>query len=234
VIHHTYTNVDGIDDDIAKSPVLRLCPTQQWKPAHRFQFIYMFLLYSASTILWVFMTDLIKYFSRKVVVTEMKFSLKEHIIFWTSKVLYIGFYGVLPILCVGWEAWLIGYLVVNATMGLTLSLVFQLAHVVEKTEFEVAGTEPKRIDAEWAIHEVKTTANFARKNSWITWFVGGLNYQVEHHLFPKVSHIHYPAISAIVEEHCNRFHLPYHTYNTMSGAIVSHVRVMKQLGKNKT
>ena len=234
VIHHTYTNVDGIDDDIAKSPVLRLCPTQQWKPAHRFQFIYMFLLYSASTILWVFMTDLIKYFSRKVVVTEMKFSLKEHIIFWTSKVLYIGFYGVLPILCVGWEAWLIGYLVVNATMGLTLSLVFQLAHVVEKTEFEVAGTEPKRIDAEWAIHEVKTTANFARKNGWITWFVGGLNYQVEHHLFPKVSHIHYPAISAIVEEHCNRFHLPYHTYNTMSGAIVSHVRVMKQLGKNKT
>ena len=233
VIHHTYTNVDGIDDDIAKSPVLRLCPTQQWKPAHRLQFIYMFLLYSASTILWVFMTDLIKYFSRKVVVTEMKFSLKEHIIFWTSKVLYIGFYGVLPILCVGWEAWLIGYLVVNATMGLTLSLVFQLAHVVEKTEFEVAGTEPKRIDAEWAIHEVKTTANFARKNSWITWFVGGLNYQVEHHLFPKVSHIHYPAISAIVEEHCNRFHLPYHTYNTMSGAIVSHVRVMKQLGKNK-
>lgn len=230
VIHHTYTNVDGIDDDIAKSPVLRHCPTQKWVPMHRFQHVYMFLLYSLSTILWVFLTDMVKYFSRKIVVTEMKISLKEHIIFWVSKLLYVAFYAIIPIMFVGWQVWLVGYLVTNVTLGLTISIVFQLAHVVEKTSFEEAGEKPKVIEAEWAVHELRTTANFAPKNPFISWFVGGLNFQVEHHLFPRVSHIHYPALSKIVMEECNRFNIPYHYYPTMSEAIVSHVRVMKQLG----
>jgi linoleoyl-CoA desaturase len=230
VVHHTYTNVDGIDDDIAKSPVLRHCPTQQWVPMHRFQYVYMFFLYSISTILWVFLTDNIKYFSKKIVVTDMKMSTAEHVIFWATKVLYIVFYGVLPIMLVGWQAWLVGYLIVNATMGLTLSIVFQLAHIVEKTAFEVAEEKPKVIECEWAIHEIKTTANFAPNNKALSWFVGGLNYQVEHHLFPRVSHIHYPALSHIVKEHCRKFNLPYHSYPTMTEAVVSHIRVMKTLG----
>ena len=230
VIHHTYTNVDGIDDDIAKSPVLRHCPTQKWVPMHRYQHVYMFLLYSLSTILWVFLTDMVKYFSRKIVVTEMKISLKEHIIFWVSKLLYVAFYAIIPIMFVGWQVWLVGYLVTNITLGLTISIVFQLAHVVEKTSFEEAGEKPKVIEAEWAVHELRTTANFAPKNTFISWFVGGLNFQVEHHLFPRVSHIHYPALSKIVMEECDRFNIPYHYYPTMTEAIASHVRVMRQLG----
>jgi len=231
IVHHTYTNVDGIDDDIAKSPVLRHCPSQKWVPMHRYQFIYMFLLYSLSTILWVFLTDMIKYFSRKIVVTEMKFSAKEHFLFWGSKVLYLLFYIVLPISLVGWQAWLVGYLIVNMTMGLTLSIVFQLAHVVEATAFEEAGEASRVIDSEWAIHEIKTTANFATRSKIISWFAGGLNFQVEHHLFPRVSHIHYPALSAIVKAECVKFGLPYHQYQTMGAAIASHVRVMKKLGE---
>ena len=230
VVHHTYTNVDGIDDDIAKSPVLRHCPSQKWMPAHRFQHIYMFFLYAVSTILWVFLTDMIKYFSRKIIVTEMKFTLKEHIIFWVSKLLYIGFYIVIPVLMLGWQTWLIGYLIINITMGLTLSLVFQLAHVVEKTEFEVAEEKPKVIDTEWAIHEIRTTANFAPGNKIVSWFVGGLNFQVEHHLFPRVSHVHYAALSKIVKEHCDQFGIPYHSYPKMRQAVASHIRVMKALG----
>jgi linoleoyl-CoA desaturase len=234
VIHHTYTNVDGIDDDIAKSPLLRHCASQKWVPAHRFQFIYMFALYAVSTILWVFLTDMIKYFSKKIVVTDMKFSTKDHIIFWTSKVLYVFFYIVLPIVFVGWQAWLVSYLIVNAIMGLTLAVVFQLAHVVEKTAFEKADDKPKVIESEWAIHEIKTTANFAPRSKVISWFVGGLNFQVEHHLFPKVSHVHYPALSRIVEAKCKEFGLPYHAYPTMGEAILSHVKVMKELGKPET
>src|SRR5215216_2925602 len=156
VVHHTYTNVDGIDDDIIKTPILRLCPTQEWKPVHRYQFLYMILVYSISTILWVFLTDMMKYFSKKIVVTDMKISRKEHIIFWSSKFLYLVFYCALPIALVGWQAWVVGYLLVNCTMGLTLALVFQLAHVVEKTSFELAEEKPKQIDSEWAIHEIKT------------------------------------------------------------------------------
>jgi linoleoyl-CoA desaturase len=231
VVHHTYTNVDGIDDDIAKSPLLRSCDTQKWTPMHRFQYVYMFFLYSLSTILWVFLTDIIKYFNRKIVVTEMKITPMQHFNFWGSKILYVAFYVVLPLICVGWEAWIIGYLIVNVTMGLVLAIVFQLAHVVEKTSFENVGETAKTIDSEWAIHEIKTTANFAVGNKFITWFVGGLNYQVEHHLFPRVSHIHYKAISKIVQDHCHKFQLPYHNYTTMTKAIASHVRIMKNLGK---
>ncbi|MFN2457810.1 MAG: fatty acid desaturase [Chitinophagaceae bacterium] len=231
IIHHTYTNVDGIDDDIAKSPLLRHCPTQKWAPAHRYQHLYMFFLYSISTIAWVFAGDFIKYFSKKIVVTTMKLDAKEHFIFWVSKLLYVVFYIILPVILVGWNAWLVSYLIVNITIGLTLSLVFQLAHVVEKTEFENVGEEPKVIDSEWAIYQVKTTADFAPGNNIISWFVGGLNFQVEHHLFPRVSHIHYPALSKIVRQKCNEFNVPYHYYPTMSQAVLSHIRLMRQLGK---
>jgi linoleoyl-CoA desaturase len=163
----------------------------------------------------------------------MKISLKEHVIFWLSKVLYFFFYVALPVALVGWQAWLVGYLIVNVTMGITLAIVFQLAHVVEKTSFEEAGDSAKMIEAEWAIHEINTTANFAPKNKIISWFVGGLNFQVEHHLFPRISHIHYPAISAIVEEQCKKFNIPYHYYPKMTQAIASHVRVMKRLGQKE-
>jgi linoleoyl-CoA desaturase len=233
ILHHTYTNVDGLDDDIAKSPVLRHCETQKWVPAHRYQHIYMFFIYSLSTILWLMLTDWMKYFSRKIVVTEMKISVKEHIIFWVSKLLYIFFYAVIPIMMVGFGPWIVGYLLMNLTMGLTIAVVFQLAHVVEKTTFEVATEGHKVIGEEWAAHEIKTTANFAPDNKFINWYVGGLNYQVEHHLFPKVSHIHYPAISKIVKEECEKFNLPYNVYTKMTTAIASHVRVMKRLGEKQ-
>jgi linoleoyl-CoA desaturase len=111
-------------------------------------------------------------------------------------------------------------------------LVFQLAHVVENTEFEHVGLDAtKQVDTAWAEFQMRTTANFAMGNKVISWFVGGLNYQIEHHLFPRISHVHYPAISKIVMEKCKEFNLPYNKYDTMSEAVASHFRVMKQLGK---
>jgi linoleoyl-CoA desaturase len=138
----------------------------------------------------------------------------------------------IPVMVWGFLPWLGGFLLLNAVMGLTLSLVFQLAHVVENTEFEhVSMDESKISENAWAEHQVKTTANFAMGNKLISWFVGGLNFQIEHHLFPRVSHIHYPAISKIVMEKCAAFHLPYNKYDTMHEALNSHFRVMKSLGK---
>jgi len=232
IVHHTYTNVDGIDDDIAKSPIMRQCSTQKWVPAHRFQHIYVVLVYAISSFAWVAMMDFTKYFKQKVFSTPLqKMDKKEHILFWFSKVMYALFYVAVPVYFVGWQAWAIGFTCMHIVMGLTLAIVFQLAHVVEHTEFEAVGIESKMIDNEWAIHQVKTTANFAPKNKIISWFVGGLNFQVEHHLFPKVSHIHYPAISGIVAEVCKKHNLPYNEYSTMSAAIASHFRMMKQLGR---
>jgi linoleoyl-CoA desaturase len=122
----------------------------------------------------------------------------------------------------------------HLAMGFTLAIVFQLAHVVEHTEFEFAKVDPKTIESEWAIYQVKTTANFAPRNKIISWFVGGLNYQIEHHLFPRVSHVHYPALSKIVKDTCAKFNLPYNEFPTMVSAIVSHFRMMRILGRRPT
>ena len=233
IIHHTYTNVDGIDDDIAKSPIIRQCETQKWVPAHKIQHLYLLPIYALSSIFWLFFMDFTKYFTRKIYTTEAwKLTPKNHLIFWVTKILYFTFYMIIPAIVWGFGPWLLGFMVLHIVMGITLSLTFQLAHVVENTEFEnVALDETKHVETAWAEHEVRTSSNFAMNNPVVSWFVGGLNFQIEHHLFPKVSHVHYPAISKIVMEKCKEFNLPYNKYDTRFGAVASHFRVMKSLGK---
>ena len=233
VIHHTYTNVDGLDDDIAKSPFMRSCTTQKWKPAHRYQHIYVILIYALSSFLWVSVLDFVKYFGRKVVNTPLqKMDWKEHGIFWLSKVFYALFYVVLPVYFVGWQTWLFGFAAMHLILGFILAIVFQLAHVVESTEFaHIEPGETIKLEEQWAIHQIKTTANFAPRNKIISWYVGGLNFQVEHHLFPRISHIHYPAINRIVRQTCADFGISYNEYPTMARAITSHFRMMRELGR---
>jgi linoleoyl-CoA desaturase len=231
IIHHTYTNIDGVDDDINNMPFLRHCSSQPLKPMHKFQSAYMFLLYGFTS-LFMFFMDYIKYFSKKVYTTPLKsMDFSEHLMFWVGKIFFIVFYIALPIALIGWKWWLVGFLISQFTLGLTLAIVFQLAHVVEHAEFDAAGVDPVKIENEWAIHQVKTTANFAFSNKVITWFVGGLNYQIEHHLFPRISHIHYPAISKIVKETCEKFDLNYIYFPTTRAAIASHVRFMHTMGR---
>lgn len=233
IIHHTYTNIHGVDDDIANGPLLRCCNTQKWLPIHRYQFIYMFVLYSLSTLVWMLVNDFNKYFSKKIHTTVIKkIEVGQHVLFWISKALYVFFYALVPVYFLGLQAWLTGFIILHMTMGLVLSVVFQLAHVVEKTTFDFAEGDKKIIASEWAVHEVKTTADFAPQNQVISWLMGGLNFQIEHHLFPQISHVHYPALSKIVRKQCEIFGLPYNYYPTMRQAIYSHVHLMKQLGRS--
>ncbi len=235
IIHHTYTNIDGIDDDIAKSPFIRMCSTQKWVPAHRIQHIYLPFLYMLGSIFWIFVKDFENYFKKMVYTTPLKkMDRKEHLIFWISKAFYLIVYIIIPITVFGFLPWLLGFLIMHFTMGFTLSIVFQLAHVVEETEFEFVGEDADNyiyIESEWAVHQIKTTANFAPKNKIISWFVGGLNYQIEHHLFPRISHVHYPQLSAIVAQKCEEFDLTYNSIPTMRQAVVSHFRFIKSLGQ---
>ncbi len=234
IIHHTYTNVDGIDDDIAKSPVIRQCYTQKWVPAHKVQHLYLPLIYAITSIAWAFIMDFQKYFSGKIYTTERwKMDWKEHAIFWAGKVYFAIVYMVIPVYCVGFSSWLIGFLVMHIAMGFTLAIVFQLAHVVEGAHFVEAYNHDLHVEDSWAKHEVVTTANFAPTNKIINWYVGGLNYQIEHHLFPKVSHIHYPAISKFVKESCAEYNIPYNEFPTMWSAVKSHFKMMKEFGQNQ-
>ncbi len=234
ILHHTYPNVDGMDDDIAKSPLIRMCETQPWFPAHRFQHIYTPVLYAFSSLIWVLFQDFEKYFRPRLsnATIASKMSLTDHIIFWISKVFYLAFYILIPILVIGWLKWLLFFVTLHVGLGLTLAVVFQLAHVVESTEFlHVSPGETKKIENEWAVHQVQTTANFSPSSPVLSWFLGGLNYQVEHHLFPRISHVHYPALSKIVQEKCKEFNLVYNSIPTFTKAVNSHFRTIKLLGR---
>ena len=234
ILHHTYTNIDGADDDIAQGKMLRQSPTQPWMPIHRYQHIYLTLAYALTLFMWVSVHDFQKYFSKKINNTPLQpMDRTEHITFWASKLFYGLVYVLIPILCVGPIAWLIGYATMGVITGVVISYIFQLAHAVEGPEFNSVGIEDKVIETEWAVHQIKTTANFSPKSRMIAWLVGGLNFQVEHHLFPRVSHIHYRALSEIVREHCKKFNLPYHCFPNIRLAILSHVRTMKRLGEKK-
>lgn len=231
IVHHTYTNIDGIDDDIEIKPMLRMCPTQKKYQIHRFQHIYVWFLYTLLLIFWVFATDYTKYFKQKVgVVPLKKFSKFDHFAFWIAKIGYYFMMIAVPIYMVGFTSWLIGFLILSMFAGLVLSVVFQLAHTVEETAFPTPA-DNNNIENEWAIHQIETTANFATRNKLISWLVGGLNFQIEHHLFPKISHIHYPEISKIIKSTCAEFGVKYIEYRRMRDAVVSHILHLKQMGQ---
>ena len=232
IIHHTYTNIAGVDDDIEIKPMLRMCESQKKYKIHRFQHIYVWLLYTQLLIIWVFATDYTKYFRQKVgSVPIKKMSTFDHFAFWTAKVGYYIMMIALPIYMVGFLPWLAGFAVLAMFAGLVLSIVFQLAHTVEETSFPVPAANTNDIENEWAIHQIETTANFATKNKLISWLVGGLNFQIEHHLFPKISHIHYPAISKIIKNTCAEFNVKYIEYRKMRHALVSHALYLRKMGR---
>ncbi|MEX1187731.1 MAG: acyl-CoA desaturase [Bacteroidia bacterium] len=230
VIHHAYTNIDGIDDDIDARPFLRLCETQKFHKMHKYQHRYFWLAYSLLYIYWIFFTDYKKYFTKKVGSMPLKkMTTSDHISFWAFKVLHFFMFVIVPIYTIGFLPWLVGFMLYGMFAGVVLSIVFQLAHTVEEAHFPVAVQN--RIEDEWAIHQLKTTANFATRNRVISWLVGGLNFQIEHHLFPKISHIHYPAISKIIKQACNDYGITYIEHRKMRHAVVSHVNHLRALGK---
>jgi len=233
VIHHAFTNIDGIDDDIDIKPWMRMTSTQKKLPLHKFQHIYFWFLYSLLYILWIFVLDYQKYFKQKVgSVPLKKMTVSDHLVFWGFKVFNIFLYVVIPWYVLGFVSWLVGFLIFTCVAGFVLSIVFQLAHTVEHTAFPVVNEETNRFEDEWAVHQLKTTANFATNNKLVSWFVGGLNFQIEHHLFPKISHVHYPAISKIIKQACQEYGVIYIEYPKVRYAVASHVSFLKQMGRS--
>jgi linoleoyl-CoA desaturase len=232
VIHHAFTNVDGVDDDIDIQPWMRMSSTQKKYRLHKYQHIYFWFLYSLLYIFWIFLLDYQKYFKSKIGNMPLKkMKLSDHLVFWGFKLFHIFLFVGLPIYMVGFTSWLIGFLIFTLVAGFVLSLVFQLAHTVEHTAFPMPDDATGKMEDEWAVHQIKTTANFATHNKLVSWLVGGLNFQVEHHLFPKISHVHYPAISKIVRQACQEYGITYIEYSRVRYAVASHVAYLKQMGR---
>lgn len=233
VNHHNFTNVEGMDDDIDIKPFIRIHKDQPRFYIHRFQHYYSIFLYGLTLFFWVYMRDFKKYFTGKIAAnTKMKkMDVPDHFTFWISKVVHISLFLVIPMLTVGVIDTIIGYSVMAYVCGVVLSIVFQLAHVVEETEFINPVEKVTNVQDEWAIHQVNTTVNFATKSKSVNWLLGGLNFQVEHHLFPRISHVHYPALNKIVKETCVEFNVYYKEFPTVLTALRSHLVHLKATGR---
>jgi linoleoyl-CoA desaturase len=232
VLHHTYTNIAGVDTDLDSDGLLRLSPNQKWYLWHRLQVLYALPIYSFLTLSMVFFTDYTKFFSNNIGPYKMpKPTFSETTLFFVTKILYFFYTLVLPMFFHPVLIVIGGFLLVHLIVGLTMSIVFQLAHTVEENEFPVAQIPENIIENEWAIHQVETTANFNPQSRFINWYMGGLNFQIEHHLFAKISHVHYRKLSTIVKKTCQDFGIKYTSYPTMFNAFKTHLRFLYDMGK---
>jgi linoleoyl-CoA desaturase len=231
--HHTFTNIEGHDDDINLKPFLRMHEGQQKLWIHRYQHFYGVFMYGMSLMFWVFYQDFKRYFSGQIAEhTNMrKMKTSDHLIFWSSKFLHILLFLLIPMYTVGVLAAIVGYITMSYVCGIILGIVFQMAHVVEPTSFVTPSNGIESIEDEWAVHQIKTTFDFATKNKVVCWLLGGLNFQVEHHLFPRVSHVHYPALRKIVRDTCDEFSIRYHEFPTVLKAFRSHLSYLRTIGR---
>lgn len=235
ILHHTYTNIVNVDDDIDDKLILRFSPHTQVKWYHKFQVVYAFLFYGILTLYWALLKDFIQF--HKYTKEGVNKSTKEEnrsILFKIilSKLIYFAVIIALPIVVLKMPAmeYIVGYLLMEFVAGVVLTVIFQLAHTVEHTTHPLPN-ENFTIENNWAIHQLNTTVNFSRKNKWISWYVGGLNFQVEHHLFPNICHVHYPAIAPIVKATAEEYGVPYLENETFGKALMSHIRTLQRFGK---
>lgn len=232
VLHHTYTNVSGMDEDIDDKGPIRLSQYKPLKWYHKYQYLYAFLFYGLMTISMLTndFTRLYKYHQKGLIKSQNKKVWKEMIKMLFRKVMYLlGIIG-LPLWLTDYSIWQItgGFFIMHWVASIILSFVFQMAHVVEGAEQLMPE---KEMPTDWSIHQLHTTSDFARDNKLLSWYVGGLNFQVEHHLFPNICHIHYKHIALIVQQTAAEFGIPYHVQPTFRAALVSHIHRLKELGK---
>lgn len=229
-VHHTFTNIPGHDDDLIVAPgIIRIEANDPIKKIQQYQHWYAFPLYGLASLSWAFRKDFMKIFQRKIGQIVVKHPKKEYFKLFAFKGLYYFLFIVLPliVLNITWWQFLIGFVAMHIAQGLTMGLVFQLAHVIEDTHFPEAGSNGNMEDA-WAEHQMLTTANFASNSRIAAFLLGGLNRQIEHHLFPGVCHIHYSKLGLIVKQTAKEFDLPYIESPTFFAAMKSHYRVLKK------
>jgi linoleoyl-CoA desaturase len=227
-IHHTYTNISGADDDIDIRPLLHLTPGQPRRWLHRYQHLYVWLLYCLLPLRWYFYADFAVIYHGEIGGHKIPRPRGwDLLILLGGKALFFYLAFVLPLTAHGFWAVVIFYLLASFTSGLLLSVLILISHCVQEAKFPTPLSGTNRMETEWAVHQVETTVGYARGNRLLTWYLGGLNFPIEHHLFPQICHVHYPALAGIVESVCAEYDVKYFAHNTLLSALVSHYRFLR-------
>jgi linoleoyl-CoA desaturase len=230
--HHQFPNIQGLDDDIDLGVLCRMGPDQPLRRFHRYQHIYMWALYCFLVVKWHFFDDMANLLKGRI--GDQPFPRprgKDLVIIIIGKIVFLGLAFGIPLLIHPWWIVLSFYLLVTAVVSVTLSLVFQMAHCTDEAAFIPGSTEARRLEEEWAVHQVESTVNFAPKNRLLTWYTGSLNYQIEHHLFPRICHVHLPALSGIIKEVCQEYGVRYIVHENFRDALAAHYAWLFLMGR---
>jgi linoleoyl-CoA desaturase len=235
LLHHTYTNIVDLDDDIDDKLFFRFSPHTKVKWYHKLQFIYAFMFYGILTLYWALLKDFVQFAKyTKDGVNKNTLAQNQLVLFKIilSKIIYFLIIIVMPVLLfkMPFSQVIVGFLLMHFIAGVVLTVIFQLAHTVEGTTHPLPA-EDGTLENNWAVHQMNTTVNFARHNKFLSWYLGGLNFQVEHHLFPTVCHVHYPQIAVIVKATAEEYGVPYLENKTFGQALTSHMRTLQRFGK---
>lgn len=235
VLHHTYTNVHDVDEDISPRGIIRMTPESPWHFIHRWQHLYAWFFYGLMTLIWLThkdFTSIIRYHKEGFMNSLKRSAVGEWILMLSTKAIYAGYIFVLPTILLPFSFWqvLLGWVIMQFVSGFILAIIFQPAHVIEGTTYPMPD-ENNNLENNWAIHQLHTTTNFGHKHRIFSWCIGGLNYQVEHHLFPNICHVHYRRIAPILQQTAREFGLPYKSKETFFQAIAAHTRLLKTLGQ---
>ncbi len=235
VLHHTYTNIEGMDEDIDPGPLMRLSPHKKWLPAHKYQHIYGWFLYGLMTFLWLTTKDyrqLFRYKSKGLLKGQKVKLASQLLRLILGKIFYYIIFLVIPIvtLPIPWWLTVLFFVAMHFTTGLLFGCIFQTAHVMPPSEYPLPN-DSGQMDQNWAIHQMMTTQNYSPSSRIFAWYIGGLNYQVEHHLFPSICHVHYPKIAGIVRETAGEFGVPYRSTKNFLLALYEHGKMLKMLGQ---
>ena len=232
VIHHRFTNVAGYDTDLNVWPLGRVAPRQKLLPYHRWQHLYLWLLYGLLALKMQLFDDFRYVITGRLGQISVPRPHKwELVIFVVGKSLFITWALALPMLFHPVSTVLFFYAVAAVVLGIVMVLVFTVPHLCDKADFPVPRETASSMETPWAVHEALVTVDFARGNPVLTWLLGGLNYHKEHHLFPVVCHVNYRAISKVVEETCRDFGIPYRTHGSFPAGIAAHYRWLKRMGR---
>jgi linoleoyl-CoA desaturase len=231
VAHHTYTNIDGHDDDITQMPIARLTPSQATRPWYRFQQYYIWPMYTLMGLRWQTVGDIAAFARGRIGESALRAPRGWHLAgVIAGKAIFVAWAVVIPLLVYPWWAVLATYAIFTMTTSLIMATTFQLAHCVEEASFASAD-EVRAERPVWAVQQVETTVDFCPRNAVLTWALGGLNFQIEHHLFPLVPHTHYPKIAEIVRRNCAKHGVRYASQPSLWAALRSHFLHLRTMGR---
>ncbi len=231
-MHHTFTNVHEMDPDISPLPILRFSPNAKYFSFHKYQHIYAWFFYGLLSFSWATIKEFIQLgkFKKDGLIKKEEYGwLMAEMVFW--KVFYYAYLLLVPMLFleISFGFWFLCFFSMHFVAGLILSTIFQTAHVMPDCEYPEPN-EDGTIENNWAIHQLQTTTNY-KSNKLLSWYIGGLNYQVEHHLFPTICHVHYSALSKIVQRKAKEYDLPYFCQKNYASAVWEHGKMLYRLGQ---